>query len=62
MLKQIGKVNAPTKKQSQTKPEKSLSSNQTATKSAPGASFPKETDIPKPGTIIEQDLSKKNPD
>jgi len=62
MIKELGKVNAPAKKQSQAKPEKSLSSNQTETKSAPDASFPKETDIPKSGTIIEQDLSKKNPD
>jgi len=62
ILKERGKVNAPAKKQSQTKPEKSMPSNQTKTTSAPSSSSPKETDIPKPGTIIEQDLSQKNPE
>jgi len=62
MLKVQAKVNAPVKKQSQTKPEKSMPSNQTKTTSAPSSSSPKETDIPKPGTIIEQDLSQKNPE
>lgn len=61
-LNEMGKIQTSPKKQSQTKPEKSNSSNQTETKSAPNASFPKETETPKPGTIIEQDLSKKNPD
>ena len=61
-LKELGKVNAPAKKQSQTKSEKPLTSNQTKTTSAPGSSSPKETDMPKPGTIIEQDLSQKNPE
>lgn len=62
MLNELGKVQTSPKKQSQTKPEKSNSSIQVETKSAPDASFPKETESPKPGTIIEQDLSKKNPD
>ena len=62
MLKERGKVNSPAKKQSQTKPEKSMSSNQTEITSAPSSSSPKEIDIPKPGTIIEQDLSQKKPD
>ena len=62
MLNELGKVQTSPKKQSQTKPEKSNSSIQVETKSAPDASFPKETETPKPGTIIEQDLSKKNPD
>jgi hypothetical protein len=62
MLKERGKVNAPAKKQNQTKPEKSMPSDQTKTTSAPSSSSPKETDIPKPGTIIEQDLSQKIPE
>lgn len=62
MLNELGKVQTSPKKQSQTKPEKSNSSIQVETKSAPDASSPKETETPKPGTIIEQDLSKKNPD
>ena len=62
MLNEPGKIQTSPKKQSQTKPEPSNSSNQAETKSVPDASFPKETETPKPGTIIEQDLSKKNPD
>jgi chromosome segregation ATPase len=62
MLKELGKLNAPAKKQGQTKPKKSVSSNQTEPKSVPSSSSPKETDIPKPGTIIEQDLSQKRPE
>ena len=62
MLKELGKVNAPPKKQSQIKPEKSLSSNQTEAASTPSSSSSKETDIPKSGIIIEQDLSPKNPE
>jgi hypothetical protein len=62
MLKERGTVNAPAKKQSQTKPEKSMSSNQTKTTSAPSSSSSKETDIPKPDSIIEQDLSQKQPE
>ena len=62
MLNELGKVQTSPKKQSQTKPEKSNSSIKVETKSAPDASFPKETETPKPGTIIEQDLSKNNPD
>lgn len=61
MLNELGKVQTSSKKQSQTKPEKSNSSIQVETKSAPDASSPKETETPKPGTIIEQDLSQKNP-
>jgi chromosome segregation ATPase len=61
-LNELGKVQSLPKKQSQIKPEKSNSSNQAETKSTPDASLPKETEAPKPGTIIEQDLSKKNPD
>ena len=60
MLKVQGKVNAPVKKQSQTKPEKSMSSNQTKTTSVPSSSSSKETDISKPDSIVEQDLSPKN--
>jgi DNA repair exonuclease SbcCD ATPase subunit len=62
MLNELVKVQTSPKKQSQVKPGKSNSSNQTQTKSTPDASFPKETETPKPGTIIEQDLSKNNPD
>lgn len=62
MLNEMGKAQTSPKKQSQTKPEKSNSSIQVETKSAPDVSFPKETETPKPGTIIEQDLSKKHPD
>ncbi|MDH3573493.1 MAG: hypothetical protein OES64_04785 [Desulfobacteraceae bacterium] len=62
MLKEQGKTNAPAKKQSQTKPEKSMTSNQTKTTSVPSSSSSKETDIPKPDSIIEQDLSQKNPE
>jgi chromosome segregation ATPase len=61
-LNALGKVQSSPKKQSQIKPEKSNSSNQVETKSTPDASLPKGTEAPKPGTIIEQDLSKKNPD
>ena len=61
-LKELEKVQSSSKKQSQIKPEKSNSSNQAETKSTPDASPPKETETPKPGTIIEQDLSKKYPD
>lgn len=62
MLNELGKVQTSPKKQSQTKPEKSMSSNQTETTSTPSSSSPKETDIPNPGTIIEQDLSQKKPE
>ena len=62
MLKVQAKVNAPVKKQSQTKPEKSMTSNQTKTTSVPSSSSSKETDIPKPDSITEQDLSQKNPE
>jgi hypothetical protein len=62
MLKELGKTVPSAKKQSQAKPEKSVSSKQTETKSTHDAPPPKESDTQKPGTIIEQDLSKNNPD
>lgn len=62
MLKELGRVNAPAKKQSQTNPEKTLSSNQTETAPVPGSSSPQKTDVPKPGAIIEEDISNKNPE
>jgi len=62
MLNELGKVQTSPKKQSQTKPGKSNSSHQAETKSTPDTSSPKETQTQKPGTIIEQDISKKNPD
>ena len=62
MLKVQAKVNAPVKKQSKTKPEKSMSSNQTKTTSVHSSSSSKETDISKPDSIVEQDLSPKNPE
>ena len=62
MLKELGKTVPPAKKQSQAKPEKSLSSNQTEKTSDPSSSSPKDTDLPKPGSIIEQDISPKNPE
>jgi chromosome segregation ATPase len=62
MLNELEKVQTSPKKQSQSKTEKLKSSNQAETKTASDTSFPKETETPKSGTIIEQDLSKKNPD
>jgi chromosome segregation ATPase len=62
MLKKLGKVNSPVKKQGQVKPEKSNSSHQTIKPSTPGSSSSKESNIPKPDSIIEQDLSPKNPE
>jgi DNA repair exonuclease SbcCD ATPase subunit len=62
MINELEKGQTSPKKQSQSKTEKLNSSNQAKTKSASDASFPKETETPKSGTIIEQDLSKKNPD
>jgi chromosome segregation ATPase len=62
MLNELGKVQTSPKKQSQTKPEKSNSSHQAETNSTPDTSSPKETQSQKSGTIIEQDISKKNPD
>lgn len=62
MLKELAKSNVPAKKQSQTKPEKSSSSNQTKTTTTPSSSTLKKTDMPKPDSIIEQDLSPKNPE
>ena len=60
MLKKLEKVKTPAKKQSRAKPEKAVSSTQTNTKSSPNVISPPKTDIPKPGTIIEQDLSQKH--
>ena len=62
MLNELGKVQTSPKKQSQSKPEKLNSSNQAGKKSASDTSFPKEIETPKSDTIIEQDLSRKNPD
>lgn len=60
MLKELGKVKAPSSnKQSQIESEKALSTIRTETKSTPVSSSPKETDNPKPGTIVEQDIEKK---
>jgi DNA repair exonuclease SbcCD ATPase subunit len=62
MLKEWKKVNAPAKKQSQTKPEKSMPYSKTKTTSASGSSSSKEAGTPKPDSIIEQDLTPKNPE
>jgi chromosome segregation ATPase len=62
MLNELGKIQTSPKKRSQTKPEKSNSSHQAETKSTPDTSSPKDIQTQKPGTIIEQDISKKNPD
>jgi chromosome segregation ATPase len=62
MLKELDKLKAPAKKQGQTKSEKAASSTPTKTESSPNAVSSPKTDIPKPGTIIEQDLSPKGPD
>jgi chromosome segregation ATPase len=59
MLKKLEKAKTPAKKQSRAKSEKSVSSTQTDTKSSPNAISSPKTDTPKPGTIIEQDLSPK---
>jgi chromosome segregation ATPase len=59
MLKKLEKVKTPAKKQSQSKPEKAVSSTQTNTASSPNAISSPKIDIPKPGTIIEQDLPQK---
>jgi len=59
MLKELEKVKAPSNRQSQTQSEKSLTSSQVETKSAPGSVSPMEINTPKPGMIIEQDLEKK---
>lgn len=61
-LKELRKSNLPAKKQSQAKPEKSVSSNQTVTPSTSGSSSLKETETPKPDSIIEQDLSTQKPE
>ena len=61
MLKKLEKAKTPAKKQSSSKSEKSISSTQTNTKSSPNATSSPKTDLPKPGTIIEQDLSQKRP-
>ena len=59
MLKKLEKAKTPAKKQSQAKPEKAVSSTQTNTKSPSDAISSPKADIPKPGMIIEQDLSQK---
>lgn len=60
ILKELEKVKAPSSsKQSQIESEKALSTTRAETKSTPGSSSPKETDNPKPGTIVEQDIEKK---
>jgi DNA repair exonuclease SbcCD ATPase subunit len=62
MINELEKGQTSPRKQSHSKTEKLNSSNQAKTKSASDASSPKETETPKSGTIIEQDLSRKNPD
>ena len=49
----------PAKKQSKAKPESAVPSTQTSTESSPNAQSSPKSSIPKPGTIIEQDLSQK---
>ena len=49
----------PAKKQSKAKPESAVPSAQTSTESSPNAQSSPKSSIPKPGTIIEQDLSQK---
>ena len=61
ILKKLEKAKPPAKKQSRAKPEKAVSSRQTNTKSSPKTLSPPKTDTLKPGTIIEQDVSQKNP-
>ncbi len=61
MVKELGKVKTPSKKQSQIKSEKALSSSQAETKPVPDSVSPKDTVTPKPGSIIEQDLNHKTP-
>ena len=60
MLNEMRKGQTSSKKQSQSKPEKLNSSNQSETKSASDVSSPQKTKTPKSDTIIEQDLSIKN--
>jgi chromosome segregation ATPase len=60
MVKKLEKIKkTPAKKQSKAKPESGASSTQTSTKSSPKAQSSPNSGIPKPGTIIEQDLSQK---
>jgi DNA repair exonuclease SbcCD ATPase subunit len=58
-VKKLEKIKTPAKKQSKAKPKSDLSSTQTQTESSPNAQSSPKTDIPKPGTIIEQDLPQK---
>ncbi len=58
-VKKLEKMKTPAKKQSKAKPKSALSSTQTKTESSPNAQSSPKTDIPKPGTIIEQDLPQK---
>jgi chromosome segregation ATPase len=59
MVKKLEKMKTPAKKQSKAKPESDVSSTQTSTESSPNAQSSPKSGIPKPGTIIEQDLSQK---
>jgi chromosome segregation ATPase len=59
MLKKLEKMKTPAKNQSKVKPKSGVSSTQTNTESSPNAQLSPKTDMPKPGTIIEQDLSQK---
>ncbi|MEJ2659026.1 MAG: hypothetical protein P8012_17860 [Desulfobacterales bacterium] len=61
-LKELEKAKAPSKKQSRAKPEKAVSSTQIKTESSSNAVSSPKIDMPKPGTIIEQDISQKPPD
>ena len=61
MLKKLEKMKAPANKQSKAKSRSGVSSTQTSTVSSPNAQSSPKTDMPKPGTIIEQDLSQKRP-
>ena len=59
MVKKLEKIKTPAKKQSNARPKSGVSSTQTKTESSPNAQSSPNTDTPKPGTIIEQDLTQK---
>ncbi len=60
MVKKLRKMKTSPHKQSKTKPKPPVSSaTQTKTESPPNAPSSPKSDIPKPGTIIEQDLPQK---
>ncbi len=61
MVKKLDKTKTPAKKQSKAKPGSAVSSTQTSTESSPNTQSSPKSGIPKPGTIIEQDLSQKRP-